>query len=65
MRVARNHIFDEERQRFALRHCCEDCGLFNVARSACAHEWPTQEHRRSDYEQPTPDILFCKEFELR
>ncbi len=65
MCVARDHLFDEERQRFALRHCCEDCGLFNVARSACAHEWPTQEHRRSDYEQPTPDILFCKEFELR
>jgi len=33
----------------------------------CAHEWPTAEHRRADYEDPSrlATVNFCKEFELR
>ncbi|HMY57802.1 MAG TPA: hypothetical protein PKI49_06760 [Pseudomonadota bacterium] len=64
MRVSRDARFDRERAEFALRHCCEDCGLFVAQRNLCAHEWPTEEHRRADYEKPTADLLFCKEFEL-
>jgi hypothetical protein len=64
MRIPRDPAFDAERKQFSLRHCCEDCGLFDALRNACAHEWTTEEHRRADYEKPTPDLLFCKEFEL-
>lgn len=64
MRVVRDAAFDRDRIEFALRHCCEDCGMFVVDKNICGHEWPTDEHRRQDYEKPTPDILFCKEFEL-
>ncbi len=64
MRVVRDKAFERERIDFALRHCCEDCGMFISGRELCAHEWPTEEHRTQDYQQPTPDILFCKEFEL-
>lgn len=52
MRVLRDARFDAERAQLALRHCCEDCGLFREDTQACAHEWPTAGHRRRDYEQP-------------
>jgi hypothetical protein len=53
-----------ERQAYALKHCCEDCVLFNKATEECAHGWPNEAHRRSYYETPQSDIVFCKEFEL-
>lgn len=52
MRVLRDARFDAERARLALRHCCEDCGLFREDTQTCAHEWPTAGHRRRDYEPP-------------
>jgi hypothetical protein len=63
MRIGRDQSFDTERRRFALLHCCEDCGLFDPRQETCAHEWPLTGHRRADYDAPGPDILFCKEFE--
>lgn len=75
MRVPRDPSFDLQRERFALRHCCEDCGFFRPAdagqgelRSGCAHEWPQAGHRRADYDTPAAEthdqVIFCKEFEL-
>lgn len=64
MRVPRDQTFDLQRERFALRHCCEDCCHFDLSQGACAHEWPLKGHRLADYARPSPDVLFCKEFEL-
>lgn len=64
MRIARDQTFEVERGRFRLVHCCEECGLFDRHLQSCAHEWPDGDHRRSRYERPGPDIVFCKEFEL-
>lgn len=64
MRIARDQQFDAEAERFALRHCCEDCGYWDEARGECCHYWPTAEHRRAYYERPSADVVFCKEFEL-
>lgn len=67
MRVPKDEQFDRLRAALPLLHCCEDCGHFDEAVGDCAHEWPTTEHRRADYEDPSrlPTVNFCKEFELR
>lgn len=57
--------FWEERDRWALRHVCEDCALYLEESRACAHEYPTSEHDRAHYEARPEEIVFCKEFELR
>ncbi|HEY3358773.1 MAG TPA: hypothetical protein VGQ83_36330 [Polyangia bacterium] len=65
MRLPRDARFDEERERYALRHCCEDCGFFEPATGGCRHFWPNREHRRAFYAgPPAGELVFCKEFEL-
>ena len=64
MRILWNDRFAEERERFALRHVCEDCALFDPEQAVCAHEYPTDEHERAYYEAAPAEIVFCKEFEL-
>lgn len=64
MRQARDQRFADERAHYELRHCCEDCALFDVRSRSCAHEWPTESHRRAYYEEPGLEVDFCKEFEL-
>jgi hypothetical protein len=64
MHIPRDPGFDEERERFALRHCCEHCDKFDLIRAACRHEFPTGGHRLEDYLDRQQDLLFCKEFEL-
>jgi hypothetical protein len=56
--------FDAERERFALRFCCEDCGHFDAGTGRCRHEWPNQSHRRQGEGTPAAALDFCKEFEL-
>jgi hypothetical protein len=52
--------FEAEEREFALRRTCEDCALWDDAADACAHGYPTEEHRRSR----TSLVVFCKDFEL-
>ena len=62
MRLPRTEVFDEESARFRLQFCCEECGHFDRSSERCAHEWPSERHRR---EQADPGLIdFCKEFEL-
>jgi hypothetical protein len=67
VRVPKDSRFESERIALPLCHCCEDCGHFDERAKACAHEWPTAEHRLADYQDPSrlPAVNFCKEFELR
>ena len=58
------HRAPAERARFALRHVCEECSLFDVTLDACSHEYPIEVHRRAYYEGRPDEIVFCKEFEL-
>jgi hypothetical protein len=65
VRIARDPRFDAERERYALRHCCEDCGYFEPTTGGCRHFWPNREHRRDFYAGPPQgEVVFCKEFEL-
>jgi hypothetical protein len=66
MRVPRDARFDEERQRFGFRGCCEECVLFLPEKGSCAGGYPNWEHRRSYLDTRTEDqhVVFCKEFEL-
>jgi hypothetical protein len=64
VRIARDPEFDAEARRLDFRHCCEDCGYYDAATGGCCHYWPNAEHRREYYQQPSTDVVFCKEFEL-
>jgi hypothetical protein len=56
--------FAAQRERLALRFTCEDCALFDPEREACAHGFPTDEHRQKHYAKPGVELVFCKDFEL-
>lgn len=66
MRLPMTPAFRDERDRLDLRFCCEDCAYFDAAVDRCAHDWPEAQHRQAYYDDPNcPDIVFCKEFELK
>ena len=52
--------FRDEAARFVLRWTCDHCAYFDPDRAACAHGYPTDEHRREDADP----VVFCKEHEL-
>jgi len=64
MRIPRDERFDEERRRWELRFCCEDCAYFHAPSGRCIHEFPNEEHRRGYYDAPGEWIVFCKDFDL-
>jgi hypothetical protein len=70
VRLTRTSSFDDERARFSLRFCCEDCGHFDGAAARCRHDWPTELHRSDHYRvelqvtHGAGELVFCKEFEL-
>jgi hypothetical protein len=64
VKLVQDQAFREQRQRFQLRFTCEHCALFDDAREACAHGYPTTEHREARYRDPNARIVFCKHFEL-
>lgn len=64
MKLQVDQQYREERSRFGLRLHCEDCALFDEARAACAHGFPTDEHRRPQGESEDSRVVFCKDFEL-
>jgi hypothetical protein len=65
MRLPRTAAFDEESARFQLRFCCEECAHFDPRADGCAHEWPSERHRREPAPAPPATMIdFCKEFEL-
>lgn len=68
MRIPRGPEFQSERERFSLRHTCEECTFFRVppdgVERACAHGWPNDEHRSEHYDASPAMLVFCKEFEI-
>lgn len=62
MRLPVDHRFLDEMEHFRLRLTCPDCG-FRAPDGRCAHEWPQELHVRPPA-AATPEVVFCKEFEL-
>jgi hypothetical protein len=60
MQVPVDGQFFHDLAAFSLRFTCDDCLYFQPDDQACAHEWPTKEHRLPVIET----VVFCKEFEL-
>lgn len=60
MELVRDARLDDEARRFGLVRHCEDCALFDDAREACAHGYPTAQHRKRADEAL---VVFCKDFE--
>ncbi len=65
MQAVRDRQFNNEVVQFAFAFNCEQCGHFCATERACAHEWPVALHLREHYAKPTPEVVFCKEFEAR
>lgn len=64
MKLPQYPDFQRDRARFALRFTCEHCALYDPEHEACAHGFPTQEHRSACYERSDALLVFCKDFEL-
>ena len=64
MKLPVDRGYREERARFALKLHCEDCALWDDARDACAHGYPTVEHRTPRDAASDVGVVFCKDFEL-
>ena len=64
MRLPADRRFHEQRERYALRFTCEHCALFAADTEACAHGFPTEEHRLAFYAKPGAPIVICKDFQL-
>ena len=65
MRVLYDARFEREIEAFSLKFTCEDCIHLNRERDRCAHEYPSEMHRRAAFAHgASPTGMFCKEFEL-
>lgn len=64
MKIVQTQSFRDQRARFALRFTCEDCAMWDPDSDACAHGYPTAEHRLLRYTDPTAPLVFCKDFQL-
>lgn len=64
MKIAQDLRFRAERARFALRFTCEDCAQWDPDHDACAHGYPTGDHRLPRYADPDAMVIFCKDFQL-
>lgn len=64
MKIAVDDSYRAERARFRLHLHCEDCALWDDARDACAHGYPTEEHRRPAVDAEDAHVVFCKDFEV-
>lgn len=60
MRIPQDARFRDERARFGLLFCCEDCAMFDPVAERCSLEFPVEEHRLVHYEDPTVELVFCK-----
>jgi hypothetical protein len=64
MRLPQYPEFQADRTRYQLRFTCEHCAMFDLERDACAHGFPTDEHRMVYYRSCDVPLVFCKDFEL-
>lgn len=66
MRTYVDDRYRDERERFALRCCCDDCQHWDGGRDLCELSFPTEPHRRERHQRDVAAgyILFCKHFEL-
>lgn len=64
MRFRVDGRFVEERERYCLRSCCEQCVHFDALGERCVHGYPTPEHREAAQGTLEAQVSFCKEFEL-
>jgi hypothetical protein len=65
VKIPQDERFRAERARHALRFTCEDCAMWDPDRDACAHGYPTREHRLPRYRDAGTDVVFCKDWDLR
>ncbi|MBC7171227.1 MAG: hypothetical protein H5U40_02310 [Polyangiaceae bacterium] len=62
MKFQLDQVLVEERERFQLKLCCEDCVLFDPREGgSCVHGYPTWRHRAASMVEGA-EVYFCKEF---
>jgi hypothetical protein len=65
VKLPASRAFAEQRALHVLRFTCEHCTYFASESELCTHGYPNAQHRLSRYEDPTAELIFCKDFELR
>jgi len=56
-------LFRAQREAWALRMYCEECGLFDDDRVECAHGYPIAAHRQPSNVEADVSVSFCKDFD--
>lgn len=62
-----NETYKEQKKRYNLKDCCEDCQHHCPQRNKCAMLYPVDHHLRETFDN-TKDgerIYFCKMFEAK
>jgi hypothetical protein len=65
VKLPASDAFTTQRALHVLRFTCEHCTYFASEDDRCTHGYPNEQHRLSRYEDPTAELVFCKDFELR
>jgi len=65
MWIAMSERYREERQKYNLKECCEDCRHFCPSRQSCAVIYPVAPHLKQTFlaAEDGDRIYFCKMFE--
>ena len=65
MWIAMSQRYRQERERYNLKECCEDCHHFCPERQSCGVMYPVTPHLKKTFENAENDerIYFCKMFE--
>jgi hypothetical protein len=67
MWVVMGKRYNEEKTKYNLKECCEDCLHYCQKKKLCAMLYPTKPHERQSFLQAKTGerIYFCKMFEAQ
>lgn len=61
----KNDNFLTECRFYHFAGCCEHCVHFSGVKKTCSFFWPNEPHlQRAVCDLSSPDVSFCKDFEL-
>lgn len=66
MKLENSPDFQEQYRKLHFMCTCEECIHFKGDTKKCSLYWPNNDHREETVSKiSTPEIIFCKDFEMR
>ncbi len=67
MWIVMDEQYRQEKAKFRLKECCENCHHYCEKRNLCGMLYPVEPHRSQTFEQAKDGdrIFFCKMFEAK